>query len=534
MFCVVYDAMRYLNHPLNITAQNKLTEEQMEQYLDHYLLVAHWRYRWYLDLLHSVKDMPQESWPSPPWYICHSTNSCLLVPNPSRDVAMMMHTHMLHPVNFQQDISSSIRYKDLAGLLDFPLAKLDYILRHINLPPPRGEVAFWAEKDEKHPYTMMEISYPATFPPKMQIARRYLPTSFKMAARPPPFSIDLRAAVKRQIAFARKITSVYPYDPVPENLLSDSQQRYAKFMNLVRVNQNPAIVPAVDIDLFWHTHQLTPSNYLPWCTHHIGFPINHNDSVSEGELTTSLDNTVSAWEVAYSEDYLNSSPGPVSSTYPAARARQPNTLDRAPPPGLTTAQLALWNFDVKHQVMHEVGDYLLHQRRMELKQLNRKIANSAPPPPISSPTPKSGGGFMKRLAKAAKSELVGTEQSKLEASQLGMASMIKYDIKTHEEDRQSWGRQRWPLLVAARGWGDPRVTAGKSVRPPQRTTSLDFPIFAATWYDNKELGYYNYISGGLGGGGGIEGGGLRVGGGMCAGRFDGGNCVAEVYRPSDN
>jgi hypothetical protein len=89
--------------------------------------------------------------------------------------------------------------------------------------------------------------------------------------------------------------------------------------------------------------------------------------------------------------------------------------------------------------MHEVRNYLLHQKRMELKQLNRKVANLAPLPPVSSPAPKSCGGFIKRVAKAAKSELVGTEQSNWEASQRGMASMIKYDIKTHDEDRQSWG-----------------------------------------------------------------------------------------------
>ena len=45
-------------------------------------------------------------------------------------------------------------------------------------------------------------------------------------------------------------------------------------MNLIRLNATEMPVPALDIDLFWHTHQLTPSNYLPWCNHHIGRPIN--------------------------------------------------------------------------------------------------------------------------------------------------------------------------------------------------------------------------------------------------------------------
>jgi Glycine-rich domain-containing protein-like len=533
MFCAVYDSMSFLTNPFNVAAEKQLTEEQMEQYLNHYLLVAHWRYRWYLDLLHSLKDMPRDSWPAPPWYSTPSSLS-IHIANSVRDVAMMMHTHMLHPVIFQADISSSIRYKDLTGLIDFPLAKLDYMIRHMKEPVPSGDVLFWHEKDPKHPYTMMEMTYPATFPPQMRISVHYQPTSFKMAARPPPFGIDLRAAVKRQIAFARKITSVYPYDPVPEHLLLDSQKRYAKFMNLIRMNRNPAIVPAVDVDLFWHTHQLTATNYLQWCTHHVGLPINHDDTVSEGELSSSIDNTVHAWQAAYSEGYLNPPSGSMSDGSQVALTREPNITDETPPPGLTPAQLNLWHFDVKHQEMHEGLDYYLRQKRMQLKHYNRKLAACPSVRPASSSNVKGGGGFMKRLAKAAKSELVGgDEQSKLEGNQRGLAGIIQRDLKYQEEERQAWGRQRWPFLVAARGWGDPRVTEGKWVRPAQGTTSLDFPIYAATSYDNKELGYYNYISGGREGGGGIEGGGIRLGGAMCAGKFDGGNCVAEVYRSPD-
>jgi hypothetical protein len=78
--------------------------------------------------------------------------------------------------------------------------------------------------------------------------------------------------------------------------------------------------------------------------------------------------------------------------------------------------------------------------------------------------------------------------------------------------------------VQARGWGQLMPTNGAFRREPQGSKSLDFPIYAATWYDKKELGYYDYVSGGRGRGGAIEGGGLPLGGGMCGGRFDGGNC----------
>ena len=50
--------------------------------------------------------------------------------------------------------------------------------------------------------------------------------------------------------------------------------------------------------------------------------------------------------------------------------------------------------------------------------------------------------------------------------------------------------------MAPRGWGDPRVTEGKWVRPPQGIASLDFPIYAAAWYDNKLLGIVIMLLGG--------------------------------------
>lgn len=47
-----------------------------------------------------------------------------------------------------------------------------------------------------------------------------------------------------------------------------------------------------------------------------------------------------------------------------------------------------------------------------------------------------------------------------------------------------------------RGWGDIVPTKEKFLRQPQGSTSLDFPIYSATWYDKRTLGYYDYVSGG--------------------------------------
>jgi hypothetical protein len=237
-------------------------------------------------------------------------------------------------------------YNTLAGVLDLPLLGLQDKLRHFGEDIDALE---WNAIYPGIPHRLLNMSSRVdnSFPPRMLINRSYSPTQFlKDFKRPPPFSLNLTEAVKRQIVFARKITSIYRYDPVPESLLRDSQQCYAKFMNLMRINAVQAPVPALDIDLFWHTHQLSSSNYMPWCKHHIGRYINHDDTVGTGDLASGLDATKDAWRRIYSDDYLNPSAG--LSFQNAPREHEPNTADRMPPINLTPAQRVLWDFDVHH------------------------------------------------------------------------------------------------------------------------------------------------------------------------------------------
>lgn len=153
-----------------------------------------------------------------------------------RDVALMLHAHPLSPFHFAEDMSKP-PYNTLAGVLDLPLLKLQDKLRHIHDPSQDANALEWNAKYPGRAHSlMMDVTPPndKSFPPKMSIPYSYMPKAFlKNFKRPPPFSINLAEAVERQIVFARKITSIYPYDPFPESLLLASQQRYAKFMNLI-------------------------------------------------------------------------------------------------------------------------------------------------------------------------------------------------------------------------------------------------------------------------------------------------------------
>jgi hypothetical protein len=72
MFCAVYDGFGTLHPGTAYIHKTQYTPEQSEIMANYYLIVAHIRYRLYLDLLVSVRDTPKESWPVPPWYITNS------------------------------------------------------------------------------------------------------------------------------------------------------------------------------------------------------------------------------------------------------------------------------------------------------------------------------------------------------------------------------------------------------------------------------------------------------------------------------
>lgn len=445
---------------------------------------------------------------------------------------------MLSPIKFANDISENPRYRVLTGKIDFPLMKFQDILKHL-YDSTHGRMGDrWRARYRDIPYDLVQILGPHNptdrpFPPFMILNGHYRPKRFRPDPLP-PFSLDLVEAAKRQIVFARKITSIYPYDPVPEDILLDSQQRYAKFMNLIRENAVSNPVPALDIDLFWHTHQLEGTNYLLWCTHHVGRRINQDDTIPEGPLATGLQETTGAWEAFYGEDYLNPAPGSgptfqnaaPATPSPPSSSRKPSTADKTPPPGLTLPQIQLWNFDVDRQIQHEKKDFQYRQKKETLRTLDEQIAGLRLGTRAAD---GGGGGALSRLFRAATVDR--SQHATLLANRSGQEAVFRQIVRNSDELRAIWGRQRWPLLVAARGFGDPSVTAGAYVRPSQGSPELAFPIYPATWYDDKQMGYYDYVKGGKTGSGAIEGGGVRVGGAMCGGKFDGGNCAATLTVP---
>lgn len=123
-------------------------------------------------------------------------------------------------------------------------------------------------------------------------------------------SIDLVAASLRQREFATKITSKECIGIDTASALFRATSRYHKFLLMNRKSSGKdkkriALVPTLDIDLCWHTHQLNSVSYRQWCIEHLGIAVNHDDTVGKESLNTGLRETTVAWLEVYREAYAN-------------------------------------------------------------------------------------------------------------------------------------------------------------------------------------------------------------------------------------
>jgi hypothetical protein len=86
--------------------------------------------------------------------------------------------------------------------------------------------------------------------------------------------------------------------------LPDHVPRYLKFLQLMKESKS-TLVPTLDIDLLWHTHQLSPVAYEEYCKTHVGRRINHVDTIRATKRSTAQDDTARLWAMRYGESYFD-------------------------------------------------------------------------------------------------------------------------------------------------------------------------------------------------------------------------------------
>jgi hypothetical protein len=101
-----------------------------------------------------------------------------------------------------------------------------------------------------------------------------------------PFAIDLIGAVIRQGTFMEKMDHIgWIRSPTLNSTMGHFISKYGVFFQIIAKNRDRAVVPTLDVDLIWHTHQLSPARYYAFSTTQTeGIFINHDDKVDEIKL----------------------------------------------------------------------------------------------------------------------------------------------------------------------------------------------------------------------------------------------------------
>jgi hypothetical protein len=105
------------------------------------------------------------------------------------------------------------------------------------------------------------------------------------------FGLDLVGAVIRQGTFIQKMDDLdWIHSPALQSTMTRLIRKYRVFFEIMARHPEKMAVPTLDVDLAWHTHQLSPSRYFEYSTFQTktwGAEtfIDHDDKVDEGALS---------------------------------------------------------------------------------------------------------------------------------------------------------------------------------------------------------------------------------------------------------
>ncbi|EHL02280.1 hypothetical protein M7I_1683 [Glarea lozoyensis 74030] len=118
------------------------------------------------------------------------------------------------------------------------------------------------------------------------------------------FALELGGAVIRQGVFIEKMKNLdWLHSPAATQTMERLILKYTRFITILSENAMHVCVPTLDVDLAWHTAQLSPQTYFTYTTSLTGKFIDHDDKVSEDALETGFEFTSKTYEKLYGEIY---------------------------------------------------------------------------------------------------------------------------------------------------------------------------------------------------------------------------------------
>lgn len=120
------------------------------------------------------------------------------------------------------------------------------------------------------------------------------------------FSLDLVAAARRQESFIDEMENLgwlaNEGTGVDTAGLVNATTRYRLWLVILGSNPDLFLSPTLDIDLLWHTHQLSQYYYTD-CNLILGKFLDHDDKVEKGDLKDAFQRTADVWMMRYGQPY---------------------------------------------------------------------------------------------------------------------------------------------------------------------------------------------------------------------------------------
>jgi hypothetical protein len=104
------------------------------------------------------------------------------------------------------------------------------------------------------------------------------------------FALDLVGAVVRQGSFIEKMHNIdWLHSPALRSTMNRLLVKYGCFFAIMAAHPGHVAVPTLDVDLAWHTHQLSPPRYYNYSMKQTKRFIDHDDKIDEGMLSTAFE-----------------------------------------------------------------------------------------------------------------------------------------------------------------------------------------------------------------------------------------------------
>ena len=119
-----------------------------------------------------------------------------------------------------------------------------------------------------------------------------------------PFALDLVGAVIRQGSFIEKMHSIdWIHSPAATSTMKRLLTKYSRYFAILAAYPTQVAVPTLDVDLAWHTHQLSPLTYYAYSVLQTQKFIDHDDKIEETKLSSAFEWTSKTYQKMFNELY---------------------------------------------------------------------------------------------------------------------------------------------------------------------------------------------------------------------------------------